>query len=42
VTPHVTLNDRNRRSAIDARTTQHVGYEICHTKRKRLEEVLGG
>lgn len=41
VTPHVAQNDRNRRSAIDARTTRHVGYEISQRKRKRVEEVFG-
>jgi hypothetical protein len=27
-TPHVSQNDTNRRSAIDARTTRHLGYHI--------------
>jgi len=27
-TPHVSQNDTNRRSAIDARTTRHPGYRI--------------
>jgi hypothetical protein len=38
-TPHVTQNDRGRRSAIDCRTTSHPGYAI--SKRKRIEEVFG-
>ncbi|MBI3477585.1 MAG: IS5 family transposase [Acidobacteria bacterium] len=41
VTPHVAQNHRKRRSAIDARTTRHVGYEISQRKRKRVEEVFG-
>jgi len=41
VTPHVAQNHRNRRSAIDARTTRHAGYEISQRKRKRVEEVFG-
>jgi len=40
-TPHVAQNDTNRRSAIDARTTRHVGYEISQRVRKRIEEVMG-
>ena len=41
VTPHVARNDNGRRSAIDARTTQHAGYGISQRKRKRVEEVFG-
>jgi len=41
VTPHVAQNNRNRRSAIDARTTRHAGYQISQRKRKRVEEVFG-
>jgi transposase len=41
VTPHVAQNDTNRRSAIDGRTTQHEGYGVSQTKRKRVEEVFG-
>ena len=41
VTPHVAQSNRNRRSAIDARTTRHAGYEISQRKRKRVEEVFG-
>jgi len=26
--PHVAQNDTNRRSAVDERTTRHVGYEV--------------
>ena len=41
VTPHVAQNDRNRRSAIDARTTSHPGYEVSQRKRKCVEQVFG-
>jgi hypothetical protein len=40
-TPHVSQNDTNRRSAIDARTTRHPGYRISTVKRKRIEEPFG-
>jgi transposase len=39
--PHVAQNDTRRRSAIDARTTRHCGYEVSQTKRKRIEEPFG-
>ena len=32
---------RNGGSAIDARTTRHVGYEISQRKRKRIEQCFG-
>lgn len=41
VTPHVAQNDRNRRSAIDGRTTRHPGYALSQTIRKRIEEAFG-
>jgi IS5 family transposase len=42
VTPHVAQNlDRPGGSAIDAPTTQHVGYAISQRKRKRIEECFG-
>ena len=41
VTPHVAQNDQRRRSAIDDRTTTHVGYEISQRKRKAVEQVFG-
>ena len=41
VTPHVAQNTKNRRSAIDARTTGHPGYAISQRKRKRVEEIFG-
>ncbi len=40
-TPHVSQNNANRRSAIDARTTRHPGYRISTIKRKRIEECFG-
>jgi transposase len=41
VTPHVAQNNTNRRSAINGRTTHHVGYGISQKKRKRIEESFG-
>ena len=42
VTPHVAQNlGRRGGSAIDGRTTQHVGYRISQKKRKRIEECFG-
>ena len=41
VTPHVAQNTANRRSAIDARTTQYEVYRVSQRKRKRVEEVFG-
>ncbi len=41
VTPHVAQSNKNRKSAIDARTTRHPGYEISQRKRKRVEEIFG-
>src|SRR5438309_2082722 len=40
-TPHVTQNDKARRSAIDGRTTRHWGYQVSLLVRKRIEEVFG-
>jgi len=40
-TPHVSQNDTNRRSAIDARTTRHPGYRLSTIGRKRIEESFG-
>lgn len=47
VTPHIAA-DRQvsktgmvRHSAIDGRTTRHLGYEVSQRKRKRIEEVFG-
>jgi hypothetical protein len=43
ITPHVAQNIHSRKhnSAIDGRTTRHVGYEISQRKRKRVEEIFG-
>src|SRR5215469_1512141 len=42
VTPHVAQNlARAGGSAIDGRTTRHVGYTISQKKRKRIEECFG-
>jgi transposase len=41
VTPHVSQNDKGRRSAIDGRTTRHPGYAVSLRVRKRIEEVFG-
>jgi transposase len=41
VTPHGAQNTTNRRSAIDARTTRHLGYAISQRRRKRVEEAFG-
>jgi transposase len=41
VTPHVAQNTSGRRSAIDARTTRHVGYAKSQCIRKRVEEIFG-
>jgi transposase len=42
VTPHVAQDiNTHRGSAIDARTTRHIGYEISQRVRKRVEEVFG-
>lgn len=41
VTPHVSQNTTNRRSAIDARTTRHPGYQLSQRKRRLAEGVFG-
>jgi transposase len=47
VTPHVAIDGRVskcgvvRRTAVDGRTTRHVGYGISQVCRKRIEEVFG-
>jgi transposase len=41
VTPHVSQNNKNRRSAIDERTTRHPGYEISLSKRWLVEKPFG-
>jgi transposase len=39
VTPHVAQNNKNRRSAIDGRTTRHEGYRISQALRPLIEQV---
>jgi transposase len=47
VTPHIAIdghvrkNGAPRKTAVDGRTTRHVGYEISQRCRKRIEEVFG-
>ncbi len=41
VTPHVAQNNTRRTSAIDGRTTRHVGYRLSQRARKRVEEIFG-
>ena len=41
VTPHIAQHTTRRRSAIDARTTRHVGYALSQRTRKRVEEIFG-
>lgn len=42
VTPHIAqTRDTRRRSAIDERTTRHVGYLVSQRKRKLVEEIFG-
>ena len=40
-TPHVAQNCNGRRSAIDGRTTRHLGYAVSQRLRKRVEEIFG-
>lgn len=41
VTPHVTQHENARRSAIDARTTRHVGYGMSQSRRPMIECIFG-
>jgi transposase len=38
---HVTKTGKRRKTAIDARTLRHIGYEISQRCRKRIEEIFG-
>jgi hypothetical protein len=40
-TPHVAQNTNGRTSAIDGRTTRHIGYALSQRIRKRIEEAFG-
>ena len=47
VTPHIAIDGHvrktgtPRRTALDGRTTRHIGYDISQRCRKRIEEVFG-
>ena len=41
VTPHVAQHTTGRSSAIDGRTTRHLGYAVSQRKRKCVEEIFG-
>ena len=41
VTPHVAQNISGRSSAVDGRTTRHVGYALSQRIGKRIEEAFG-
>ena len=47
VTPHIAIDGhlsktgKRRKTAVDGRTTRHVGYELSQRCRKRIEEVFG-
>jgi len=47
VTPHIAINGhlsktgKRRKTAIDARTTRHSGYDVSQRCRKRIEEIFG-
>ena len=41
LTPHVAQNTAHRRSAIDGRTTRHVGYAMSINARRFIERVFG-
>jgi transposase len=41
IAPHVAQNNRNRKSAIDGRTTRHASYQISQAKRYWVEKPFG-
>jgi transposase len=41
VTPHITKNDKGRRSNLDRRTTRHPGYAISLSRRWLVEKSFG-
>lgn len=41
ITPHVAQNNKNRRSAIDGRTTRHRGYWLSQSRRPIIERAFG-
>jgi transposase len=40
ITPHVAQNEKNRRSAIDGRTTRHGGYAMSQSRRPIIERTF--
>jgi hypothetical protein len=38
---HLSKTGKRRKTAVDARTTRHSGYDISQRCRKRIEEVFG-
>jgi hypothetical protein len=40
-TPHIAQNTSKRRSAVDARTTRHPGYEVSQRVRRCIESIFG-
>jgi len=47
VTPHIAIDGhltktgKRRKTAVDGRTTRHIGYDISQRCRKRIEEIFG-
>ena len=41
ITPHVAQNNKNRRSAIDGRTTKRSGYALSQARRPIIERTFG-
>ena len=41
ITPHVAQNNKNRRSAVDGRTTRHRGYHVSQSRRPIIERAFG-
>ena len=41
VIPHISANDKNRRTAVDSRTLRTAGYATSQKIRKRVEEIFG-
>jgi IS5 family transposase len=41
ITPHIAQNNKNRRSAVDGRTTRHRGYALSQSKRPIIERTFG-
>jgi transposase len=41
ITPHIAQNNKNRRSAVDRRTTRHRGYSLSQSRRPIIERAFG-